>query len=128
MLTRWPKGDHCWQKGSGDNAWHHSYEDSSAVNWDGIEVEAIALVYAISLLLRNMAEIIIKRSIDWVGAINAVMAENDWLKSVNYRFRCESQKVCMAVFKESFISCIHKVDTPRLCEIINSKQKNSGSV
>lgn len=60
------------------------------MNWDGIEVEVIVLVYVIFLLLRNMVEIIIKRSIDWVGVINVVMVENDWFKLVNYRFRCES--------------------------------------
>lgn len=54
------------------------------MNWDGIEVEVIVLVYVIFLLLRNMVEIIIKRSIDWVGVINVVMVENDWFKLVNY--------------------------------------------
>lgn len=86
MLARWPGGGHCQWKCSGDNLWHtaasQSRRLSPRVNWDGTEVE-LEMKY----LLRYMASIIMKRTLDLVGVVNAVMAENTCLKSVNYQFR-----------------------------------------
>lgn len=70
-----------------------------------------------------MVAIIIKRTTDLVGVINAVIAENDYLQSTtNSETLCETQKVSMVVFKDTLIFSCPKVESPRLSEIINSKQ------